>query len=107
MYTVVSQTAGKGDTAFDGGFPKSLGPVDQGYDKGTCVSATCISFVTVGYCVVIIVLAVAFKKFRKRDRSKQFDREIYPDDETVEERNSIIFDQDRSVQSERSMRRFA
>lgn len=107
MYTVVSQTTGKGDAAFDGGFPKAVGRGDRGFDKGTCVSATCISFVTVGYCVVIIVLAVAFKKLRKRDRSKQFDREIHPDDETVEEMNSSIFDNDRSVRSGSNMRRFA
>ena len=55
---------------------------------GTCTSATCISFVTVGYFIVVIVLAVAYRKHRPRDRSKQFDREIgadgdvWDDDET-------------------------
>jgi hypothetical protein len=110
MYTIVSTTKDKGDTAFDGGFPNGRGEKgrgDYGYGMGTCISATCISFVTVGYCIVVIVLAVAYKKYRPRDRSKQFDREIDPEDDT-HERSSILFDPDRSVGSGgSSMRRFA
>lgn len=58
--------------------PKTQGPGGEPMpdDTGTCVTATCISFVTVGYCIVVIVLAVAYRKHRPRDRSKQFDREI-------------------------------
>lgn len=62
--------------------PKSvgLGPsMDEMY-HGTCITATCISFVTVGYCIVIAALAVAYKKYRPRDRSKQFDRDIGKED---------------------------
>jgi len=82
---------------FDGGMPdggpgginpKSGGPGSVGYldeDQGTCATATCISFVTVGYCIVVIALAVAYKKHRPRDRSKQFDREIEEDDVFDEE----------------------
>ena len=106
MYTIVSQAGGRG-ADYDGGFPNALsGKVGYGYGRGigSCVSATCISFVTVGYCIVIIVLAVAFKKYRPRDRSKQFDGEIYRDDETQE--SNPIFDQGRSVGSS-SMRRFS
>ena len=110
MYTIVSTTKDKGDTAFDGGFPNGKGPGDYGYGMGTCISATCISFVTVGYCIVVIVLAVAYKKYRPRDRSKQFDREIDPDVETYE-RSSILFDPDRSIGSSGggggNLRRFA
>ncbi len=62
-----------------------MGPIDDAPYHGTCITATCISFVTVGYCIVIAALAVAYKKYRPRDRSKQFDKEdsgedIYDDD---------------------------
>ncbi len=59
IYTVVSQSNGNGDTAFDGGFPNGRGPGDPGDEIGACVSATCISFVTVGECIVVLVIAVA------------------------------------------------
>jgi len=67
-----------GDGGFgdqDGGFvPEVLTPDDQGDNNvGGCTSATCISFVTVGYCIVVIALAVAYQKYKPRDRSKQFD----------------------------------
>ena len=52
-----------------------MGPIDDAPYHGTCITATCISFVTVGYCIVIAALAVAYKKYRPRDRSKQFDKE--------------------------------
>ncbi|KAL7495916.1 hypothetical protein ACHAWT_006723 [Skeletonema menzelii] len=63
-----------------------MGPIEDAY-HGTCITATCISFVTVGYCIVIAALAVAYKKYRPRDRSKQLDKEdsgedIYDDDQT-------------------------
>ena len=86
---------GPGGYPFDGGmpdegYPKSQGP---GYGSspnkaGSCRSATCISFVTVGYCIVVAALAVAYKKWKPKDRSKQFDRDVnngedgYNDDET-------------------------
>lgn len=112
MYTIVSTTKDKGNSAFDGGFPNGIGPGGPGtygYGMGTCISATCISFVTVGYCIVVIVLAVAYKKYRPRDRSKQFDCEIDPDVETYE-RSSTLFDPDRSIGSSgggSNLRRFA
>lgn len=66
----------------DGGNGSGLGDGDgdglgdkTGGD-GTCVTATCISFVTLGYCIVIIGLSVAYRKFRPRDRSKRFDKGI-------------------------------
>jgi hypothetical protein len=57
--------------------PKNIGmgPTEDEVYHGTCITATCISFVTVGYCIVVAALAVAYKKYRPRDRSKQFDRE--------------------------------
>jgi hypothetical protein len=57
--------------------PKNIGmePKEDEIYHGTCITATCISFVTVGYCIVIVALAVTYKKYRPRDRSKQFDRE--------------------------------
>lgn len=65
--------------------PRTQGPDGaEGYtdeDTGTCVTATCISFVTVGYCIVVIALAVAYRKHRPRDRSKQFDREVEEEDD--------------------------
>jgi hypothetical protein len=69
----------------DGGMPgetprTTLGIADPELeDLGTCMTATCISFVFVGYCLAFIVLAVAYRKYRPRDRSKQFDREIGAD----------------------------
>ena len=60
-----------------GGVPEVLSPDDlvddDGAKVGGCTSATCISFVTVGYCIVVITLAVAYQKYKPRDRSKQFD----------------------------------
>jgi len=57
-----------------------MGPMEDDVYHGTCTTATCISFVTVGYCIVIAALAVAYKKYRPRDRSKQFDKEDSGDD---------------------------
>jgi hypothetical protein len=65
-----------------GNLPKNIGmgPTNDEVYHGTCITATCISFVTVGYCIVIAALAVAYKKYRPRDRSKQFDGEDSGDD---------------------------
>jgi len=81
-----------GKDPFDRGMPPprtTLKSTDPEMEQlGTCTSATCISFVTVGYFIVVIILAVAYRKHRPRDRSKQFDREIgvdgdvWDDDET-------------------------
>jgi len=78
-----------GEGPFDGGMPppRTTQKFEMG-ELGACMTATCISFVTVGYCIVVIVLAVAYRKHRPRDRSKQFDREVgadgdaWDDDET-------------------------
>lgn len=71
---------GPGSLPFDGGMP---GPWADGEDPGSsgrqpyragqCRTATCISFVTVGYCIVVIALVVGYKKWKPKDRSKQFD----------------------------------
>ena len=64
---------------FDGGIPAGAPPPQESADTeggGTCVTATCISFVTLGYCIVVIALGVSYKKYRPRDRSKRFDEEI-------------------------------
>ena len=55
------------------------------YDQsgGSCTSATCISFVTVGYAIVLVTLAVAFKKYRPRDLSKKFEESVIDDSDTV------------------------
>ena len=58
-----------------GNSPDGSDQIGEDLYHGTCTTATCISFVTVGYCVVIAALAVAYKKYRPRDRSKQFDKE--------------------------------
>ena len=60
---------GFGDGDGDGSGDKTGG-------YGTCVTATCISFVTLGYCIVIIGLSVAYRKYRPRDRSKRFGEEM-------------------------------
>ena len=64
------------DLPTDGG----MGSIGDGVYRGTCTTATCISFVTVGYCIVIAALAVAYKKYRPKDRSKHFDKEKTGDD---------------------------
>ena len=83
----------------DGGMPDGLttpkgGPEEN--DRGSCVTATCISFVTVGYCIVVIAMAVAYRKWRPRDRSKQIDQPVADDltqDETAEtEMLTPVFD---------------
>ncbi|KAL7472554.1 hypothetical protein ACHAXS_012924 [Conticribra weissflogii] len=50
-------------------------------DAGGCVSATCISFVTVGYALILMSLAVAYHRYRPRDRSKHWDNEIGDDED--------------------------
>lgn len=66
---------GFGDDGGNGsGFGDGSGDKTGGY--GTCVTATCISFVTLGYCIVIIGLSVAYRMYRPRDRSKRFDEDI-------------------------------
>jgi hypothetical protein len=82
-----------GTGPFDGGFPgdgTGDGTGDDNSRRGrrTCVTATCISFVTLGYCIVIIALGVSYRKYRPRDRSKRFDG---LDDET--EVMNPVFDQ--------------
>ena len=85
-----NDTLGPDGLPLDGGMPK--GPIPgvlsddpretpRANGTGTCRSATCISFVTVGYCAVVIALAVAYKKWKPVDRSKQFDREVGADDD--------------------------
>ena len=59
IYSIVSQLKGNGDSAFDGGFPTGRSRGDLGDEIGACVSATCISFVTVGEFIVVLVIAVA------------------------------------------------
>lgn len=69
---------------FDGGFPAGTDPSQEPTDTeggGTCITATCISFVTLGYCIVVIVLVVSYRKYRPRDRSKRFDEEIGPEED--------------------------
>jgi hypothetical protein len=53
------------------------------YDQygGACTSATCISFVTVGYFTVLVALAAACKKFKPKDRSKKWDQDNSYDDD--------------------------
>jgi hypothetical protein len=60
------------------------------YDQqgANCTSATCISFVTVGYATVLVTLAVAFKKYRPKDRSKKFEESVSDDSDTVFGRES-------------------
>lgn len=69
-----------------------MGPLSTAhYDQhgGSCTSATCISFVTVGYAMVLVSLAVAFKKYRPKDLSKKFEESVLDDsDETVFRRES-------------------
>ncbi len=74
--------AGGGPSDLPDDLPKTvgIGPTEDEIYHGTCVTATCISFVTVAYCIVIAALAVAYKKYRPRDRSKQFDGEIGGED---------------------------
>lgn len=84
---------GPGTGPIDGGMPDrpefdtpgrsgpGFGPEQE--ELGRCVTATCISFVTVGYCIVVIALAVVYKKHKPRDRSKQFDREIAEEDDSA------------------------
>lgn len=74
--------AGGGPSDLPNDLPKTvgIGPTEDEIYHGTCVTATCISFVTVGYSIVIAALAVAYKKYRPRDRSKQFDGEIGGED---------------------------
>ena len=90
-----------GSGPFDGGMPnkpevntpKSRGVGDDGSsteELGTCVTATCISFVTVGYCIVVIALAVAYRKYRPRDRSKQFDSEIEGEEDFVDDQTEVL-----------------
>ena len=90
-----------------GGLIDPNGPIDGGFpgdkpsiitpkgieeeDQGTCITATCISFVTVGYCIVVIVMAVAYRKYRPRDRSKQFDRENLEDETQFGDDETEIF----------------
>lgn len=61
---------------------RGVGPNTASYDQrsGTCTSATCISFVTLGYCTVLVALAAAFKKYRPKDKSKKWDRDANADD---------------------------
>jgi hypothetical protein len=71
---------------FDGGIPAGAPPPREPTDAGsggTCVTATCISFVTLGYCIVAIALVVSYKKYRPRDRSKRFDEEICREEDVV------------------------
>ena len=71
---------------FDGGIPAGAPPPQESADTeggGTCVTATCISFVTLGYCIVVIALGVSYKKYRPRDRSKRFDEEIGQEEDVV------------------------
>jgi hypothetical protein len=74
------------------GFGDGDGDKTGGY--GTCVTATCISFVTLGYCIVIIGLSVAYRKYRPRDRSKRFDEEISSagtnDDNRTDDEHEVI-----------------
>jgi len=73
--------------------PNSRGPggsAARGEDMGTCVTATCISFVTVGYCIVVIALAVAYKKYKPKDRSKQFDREMDEGDDVFDDQTEVL-----------------
>lgn len=94
-----------GSGPIDGGMPggipgggpgvTSRGPVPDGmgsmhYDTGRCVTATCISFVTVGYCMVITALAVAYKKYRPRDRSKQFDETREDDNNVADDETEVL-----------------
>ncbi|KAL7540960.1 hypothetical protein ACHAXR_010522 [Thalassiosira sp. AJA248-18] len=86
---------------FDGGMPGE-GPVvttprggpqidaQSQEELGSCTTATCISFVTVGYCIVAIALAVAYKKHKPRDRSKQFDREIGGEDDVADDETEVL-----------------
>lgn len=70
-----------------------------GYDSiheqhgANCTSATCISFVTVGYAIVTLALAVAFKKYRPRDQSKKFE-ESEGDTDTAFGRESVTLNPD-------------
>lgn len=72
------------DSGFPGDGSSGTGDSDgTGTGRETCVTATCISFVTLGYCIVIIALGVSYRKYRPRDQSKRFDEEIVGlDDET-------------------------
>ena len=72
--------------------PKSQAPGDVPAVEdttGTCVTATCISFVTLGYCIVAISLAVAYRKYKPRDRSKQFDL-AQDDDTSYDEQTEVL-----------------
>lgn len=59
-------------------------------DSGTCVTATCISFVTVGYCVVVIAMAVAYKKWKPKDRSKRFDRDLNEGEDILDDETEVL-----------------
>lgn len=63
---------------------------------GTCVTATCISFVTVGYVIVVVALVVAYKKYKPRNLSKKWDSEEAsgPDDITYDGRESEVLNPD-------------
>ncbi|KAL3792156.1 hypothetical protein HJC23_009620 [Cyclotella cryptica] len=67
---------------WDSASGRGVGPNTASYDHnvGTCTSATCISFVTLGYSTVIVTLAVALKKYRPKDKSKKWDRDANVDD---------------------------
>jgi len=63
--------------------PGKTQPRAQLEDANGCVSATCISFVTVGYALILMSLAVAYHRYRPRDRSKHWDNEVSGDDDEI------------------------
>jgi hypothetical protein len=88
------------DSGFPGDGSSGTGDSDgTGTGRETCVTATCISFVTLGYCIVIIALGVSYRKYRPRDRSKRFDEEIVGLDDETEIMNPVY---DRSCSMGRS-----
>lgn len=66
------------------GIPGQMTP-GRSNAEGSCVSATCISFVTVGYAMILMTLAVAYQKWKPKDRSKHWDRESANDDEVFDD----------------------
>lgn len=102
MFVVETVQDVESEGLFDGGIP-GTSPFDVGMptdttiykkeDNGTCVTATCISFVTLGYCIVFIVLGVAYRKYRPRDRSKQFDEKISAEDDSgLDDETTPVFE---------------
>ena len=96
MFALPTIESGSDPWGYDLNDPNGNGPGIYSGDRGVgissahydqhganCTSATCISFVTVGYCMVVVLLAVTFKKYRPRDRSKKFEESAFDDTDTV------------------------